>query len=72
MGINRLMPLLKMEVFLRISRYYPQIGYNASLEIEDENIRKQFQLGKPTPIKPLEATKVPIDDFISLDMTVFY
>ncbi len=56
--------------FMRISRYYPQIGYDASNEIEDENIRKQFQLGKRTQIKPLEAPKVPNNDFVSLDMTV--
>jgi ABC-2 type transport system permease protein len=56
--------------FMRISRYYPQIGYDASNEIEDENIRKQFNLVKRTPIKSLEAAKVPNNDFISLDMTV--
>ena len=56
--------------FMRISRFYPQIGYDASNEIEDEAIRKQFQLGKRTPIKPLEAPKVVNNDFISLDMTV--
>ena len=56
--------------FMRISRYYPQIGYNASNEIEDENIRKQYQLKKRTEITTLEAPKVPNNDFISLDMTV--
>jgi ABC-2 type transport system permease protein len=56
--------------FMRISRYYPQIGYDASYEIEDENSRNQYQLGKRTPITSLEAPKVFKDDFISLDMTV--
>jgi ABC-2 type transport system permease protein len=56
--------------FMRISRFYPQIGYNSSNEIEDEAIRKQFQLGKRTPIKSLEAPKVVNNDFISLNMTV--
>lgn len=56
--------------FMRISRYFPQIGYDVSNEIEDENIRKQFHLGKRNPIKPLEAPKVLNNDFISLDMTV--
>ena len=56
--------------FMRISRFYPQIGYDASNEIEDEAIRKQFQLGKRTPIKPLEAPKIANNDFISLNMTV--
>lgn len=56
--------------FMRISRYYPQIGYDASNEIEDENSRTQHQLGKRTQITSLEAPKVLKDDFISLDMTV--
>jgi len=56
--------------FMRISRYYPQIGYDASKEIEDKNSRKQHQLGKQTAITPLEAPKVLKNDFILLDMTV--
>jgi hypothetical protein len=56
--------------FMRISRYYPQIGYDTSQEIENENIRKQYQLGKRTEITPLEAPKVLDNDFITLDMTV--
>lgn len=56
--------------FIRISRFYPQIGYDASNEIEEEAIREQFQLGKRTSIKPLEAPKVANNDFISLNMTV--
>lgn len=56
--------------FIRISNYYPQIGYNTSNEIEDDIIRKQFKLGKRTKIKPLEAPKNLDNDFISLDMTV--
>ncbi|MBP9794085.1 MAG: aminopeptidase [Flavobacterium sp.] len=56
--------------FMRISRYYPQIGYMASREIEEENVRKKFRLGKRTAIKPLEAPKIPNNDFISLDMIV--
>ncbi len=56
--------------FMRISRYYPQIGYDASNEIEEESIRKLHKLGKRTEVKKLEAPKVLNDDFISLDMTV--
>ncbi|KGD66893.1 M1 family aminopeptidase [Flavobacterium aquatile] len=56
--------------FMRISRYFPQIGYNVSNEIENEKIRKQYQLGKRTEITRLEAPKVLNDDFISLDMIV--
>lgn len=56
--------------FMRISRFYPQIGYDVSNEIEDENIRKKFKLGKRTQTKPLEAPRVPNNGFISLDLTV--
>ncbi len=56
--------------FMRISRYYPSIGYDVSKEIEDENIRKQYQLGKRTQTIPLEAPKLLNDDFISIDMTI--
>lgn len=56
--------------FLRISRYFPLIGYNASNETEDEKIRMEFELGKQTEVTPLEAPKKLTDDFISLDMTV--
>lgn len=56
--------------FMRISNYYPQIGYDISNEIHDEKERKRFGLGKPTAIKKLERPKVLNDDFINLDMIV--
>ena len=56
--------------FMRISRYYPQVGYDVSNEIEDENSRKQFQLGKCTSITKFDAPKAINDNFISLDMIV--
>ncbi|VXA92360.1 conserved membrane hypothetical protein [Flavobacterium sp. 9AF] len=56
--------------FMRISRYYPQIGYDSSNEIEDEKERNRFGLGKPTTIKKLESPKVSNNDFIDLDITV--
>ncbi|GAB3920455.1 ABC transporter permease/M1 family aminopeptidase [Mucilaginibacter myungsuensis] len=56
--------------FMRISRYYPQLGYNAGMEIQDEHQRKLFNLGKATVIRSLDAPKSAIDDFINLDMTV--
>ncbi|MBX7225100.1 MAG: hypothetical protein K1X55_03660 [Chitinophagales bacterium] len=62
--------IVKNGSFMRISRYFPQIGYNASNEIENEKIREKYNLGKPTQIKPLNAPKVPKNDFISLNMTV--
>ena len=56
--------------FMRISRYYPQIGYDSANEMEDEKERKQYGLGKATAIKKLESPKVLNDDFINLDMIV--
>lgn len=56
--------------FMQISRYYPQIGYDSSKEIEDEVERSRFKLGKATAIQKLEAPKTVINDFINLDMTV--
>lgn len=56
--------------FMRISRYFPQIGYQPSYEIESEAIRKQYGLGKATAITPLEAPRVENNDYIALDMTI--
>jgi hypothetical protein len=56
--------------FMRISRFYPVVGYIASKEIEDIELRNQYKLGEKTKLKPLEAPKDTLDDFIALDMTV--
>ncbi|MBT2620328.1 M1 family aminopeptidase [Chryseobacterium sp. ISL-6] len=56
--------------FMRISRYYPSIGYQKSYEIEDEKRRKDFKLGKASKLKRLEAQEVFKKDFINLNMTV--
>lgn len=56
--------------FLRISRYFPQIGYQAGQEIEQKDERKKHQLGTATPLPVLEAPRKNLDDFISLDMTI--
>ncbi|UOK41390.1 MULTISPECIES: ABC transporter permease/M1 family aminopeptidase [Flavobacterium] len=56
--------------FMRISRYYPQIGYNSDNEIQEESIRKQFHLGAKTEPKAFNAPKGPNVDFINLDMTI--
>ena len=56
--------------FMRISRYYPGIGYQKSNEIEDEKKRKDFKLEKATELKNPEAPEVLKKDFINLDMTV--
>lgn len=56
--------------FMRISRYYPQFGYNPDNEIEEDAIRKQFGLGARTAPKAFNAPKEPNNDFINLDMTI--
>ncbi|GAA4154297.1 hypothetical protein GCM10022217_11150 [Chryseobacterium ginsenosidimutans] len=56
--------------FMRISRYYPTIGYQANNEIEDEGKRVEFKLGKQTELKKLEAQEVFKKDFINLNMTI--
>lgn len=56
--------------FMRISRYYPGIGYQKNNEIEDEKKRKDFKLGKATELKNPEAPEVFKKDFINLNMTV--
>lgn len=62
--------IVKNGSFMRISRYFPQIGYDASNEIENEKIRKEHHLGNRTPVQLFNAPKVPNNDLISLDMTV--
>jgi len=56
--------------FMRISRYYPTIGYQKNYEIQDEKQRRQFKLGKLTELKKPEAPEVVKKDFINLNMTV--
>ncbi len=56
--------------FIRISRYYPSIGYQPGYELENAYQRKEFGLGQPSPIKKLEAPKTNPQDFINLDMII--
>ncbi|WPO89831.1 M1 family aminopeptidase [Chryseobacterium sp. HR92] len=56
--------------FMRISRYYPTIGYQKDYEIQDEKQRSQFKLGKLTELKKPEAPEVVKKDFINLNMMV--
>ncbi|GAB2660182.1 M1 family aminopeptidase [Flavihumibacter cheonanensis] len=56
--------------FMRISRYFPIIGYNAAIELEDSLERIQYGLGPATQLKKLEAPKDNGEDFIGLDMVV--
>ncbi|HCA06957.1 M1 family aminopeptidase [Chryseobacterium sp.] len=56
--------------FMRISRYYPVIGYQKDKELQDEQLRKKNNLGKLAELKKPEAPKVFKKDFINLEMTV--
>lgn len=62
--------IVKNGSFMRISRYFPQIGYESGNEIEDKTTRQKYNLGSITPIKALSLPKNAIDDFIDLNMTV--
>ncbi|SHI91076.1 ABC-2 family transporter protein [Arenibacter nanhaiticus] len=69
-GHNSLNTIVENGSFMRISRYFPQFGYDASNEISDKNIRKKYALGEETKIKSLGAPKTDTDDFIRLDMQI--
>jgi len=56
--------------FMRISRYYPTIGYQKDRETEDERIRKEYRLGKFDQLRKPEAPEIFKNDFINLDMTI--
>ncbi|POR23065.1 hypothetical protein BWK58_10310 [Flavobacterium columnare] len=56
--------------FMRISRYYPQIGYDSSNEIEDKVERKRLGLGNPTALLKLEEPKTLRNEMIDLEMTI--
>ncbi|MFD2552009.1 M1 family aminopeptidase [Bizionia sediminis] len=56
--------------FMRISRYFPQFGYDASKELLDKSVREQHALGTATALKPFNAVKTYTDDFIALDMLI--
>lgn len=56
--------------FMRISRYYPTIGYQKGEEIQDEQLRKENHLAKLPKLKKPEDPGVFEKNFIHLDMTV--
>jgi ABC-2 type transport system permease protein len=58
--------------FMRISNYFPRIGYNADNEIEDELERKNRNLATSTPLIPLENKSDTNYDYnyIQLDATI--
>ncbi|MES2776523.1 MAG: M1 family aminopeptidase [Bacteroidota bacterium] len=56
--------------FMRISRWFPTVGYLAENEIENESERKKHWLGQATRLVTLEAPRDTTTDFINLDMTI--
>ena len=56
--------------FMRISRYYPSIGYQKDYEIEDQKKRDEFRLGKARAVKKLKVPEVFNKDFITLNMII--
>lgn len=56
--------------FMRISRYYPQIGYQAGNELDDKAERVRRGLGAPTGPAPLDAPRKNEKDFLDLDMVI--
>ncbi|MGE9313423.1 M1 family aminopeptidase [Niabella sp. CJ426] len=56
--------------FMRISRYYPVIGYQSSSEITDTSLRKANGIGLATSLPGPDAPVVNPRNFIRLDMTI--
>ncbi|WP_120257219.1 ABC transporter permease/M1 family aminopeptidase [Sphingobacterium detergens] len=56
--------------FMRISRYYPQLGYQQDAELTDPNLRKEYGLGVGRKENPLVGPEVQKNDFIDLEMKV--
>lgn len=56
--------------FMRISRYYPVIGYQKQGEIQDKKLRKENHLGKLEEMKKPEAPEIFKQDFINLNMII--
>lgn len=56
--------------FMRISNYFPLLGYQSHKEIEDQKKREEYGLGNPTSLKKLEAPKVFKNDFINLNLVI--
>ena len=56
--------------FMRISRYFPLIGYHSNYELDDEKLRTQFKLGTKEELKSVNAAANSIEDFMNLSMVV--
>lgn len=66
--INSFNAIVENGAFIRISNYFPQLGYQTGKEIDSEVERKGRNLGKATPRKSLEAPREPEAEWLSLDM----
>jgi ABC-2 type transport system permease protein len=55
--------------FMRLSNYYPQLGYQSQLEIEAENERKKRNLGEKTPILTLNDPRT-LQEKVNLDLQI--
>lgn len=62
--------IIENGTFLRVSRYFPGVGYQADYELQDEKERATFGLAKASPIKKVTEAEVYRKDFINLDMTI--
>ncbi|WNB16757.1 M1 family aminopeptidase [Marivirga arenosa] len=62
--------IIKNGSFMRISNYYPRLGYQNDREIDDEEKRAEFNLGKASQLKALESPEIVKNDFINLEMTI--
>ena len=62
--------IIKNGSFIRISNYFPAIGYQKDREVKNEQQRNEFQLGEATKLKKLEAPEVYKSDFINLNLTL--
>jgi hypothetical protein len=58
--------------FMRISRYYPRLGYQQSNELDDEAERKRRGMPPPAALKTPEQkdTSATADDFIRFEATI--
>ncbi len=71
-GFSRLDPMNVVTpnaVFSRLSRYFPQFGYQPNNELSDEKERKYAGLGTATLVRSLDAPRRE-NDFAMLDMTI--
>jgi ABC-2 type transport system permease protein len=56
--------------FMRISNYYPSLGYQSGNEISDKSERKARKLGNPTEVLSLNSPRKTTHDFIKLESII--